>query len=308
MNKYILTLTALLTFGIAWADEPKKADAPQPAPKKDTGVVTPEKLGEMLRDLAYEPKDISVNNKKDNYEITTETNNWKLYISVSVSGDLTTLWLDVHFAPLTELDEAPTAALMKLLELSHDNDPIHFSLDEKKRIHVVMPRDNYGITPVVLRKEIEKFDATVRQTSQFWRSSNFKALPKLEPLTDAGRKVLEQLAGTWVVVEEQVNGKKTDEAAVKEAVITYVFAGDKARAKSKTTPEVEATLWSNGGAAPMALDMAFMSNRTVQKAIVKLEGDTLTLCIANPDKPRPTEFTAPAGFKGQLIVLKKQKP
>jgi hypothetical protein len=51
-----------------------------------------------------------------------------------------------------------------------------------------------------------------------------------------------------------------------------------------------------------------MSSRTVQKAIAKLEGDTLTLCVANPDEPRPTEFTAPADFKGQLLVLKKQKP
>jgi hypothetical protein len=173
MKKFLLVLTAILAFGIARAEEPKTTETPKTEAKKDNNALTPEKLGAMLHELGYEPKDISLNNKKDIYTITTEKDNWKIYISVSLSNDLTTMWLDVNFHPLEDLKGVQTDAWLKLLELSHENDPIHFTLDAKKRIHVAMPRDNFGITPAVLRKEIEKFDATVRQTEPYWKTANF---------------------------------------------------------------------------------------------------------------------------------------
>jgi uncharacterized protein (TIGR03067 family) len=296
-----------LALGVALALTAVASETPQPDPKKDDrGVLTPERLGEMLTDLAYEPKDISLNNKKDSYEIVTEQGNWKLFLSVSISTDRQVLWLDARFAPLANPDAAPAAAWLKLLELSNENDPIHFTIDNSKRVHISMPLDNFGITPVEMRKQIERFDAVMRKTEPYWKAANFNPLPKLEPLTDAGRKTLDKLIGTWVVVEEQRNGKKADAADVKDSNIVYVFAGDKCRIKSKNTNEVEASLWAGGGAEPIPLDLAFMTNRVMQKGIIKLEGDTLTLCIANPDQPRPTMFAAPADFKGMVQVLKRQ--
>ena len=178
MKKCLLVLMTMLAFGIARAEEPKKADSPKPDTKTDTGALTPEKLGAMLRDLGYEPKDVSVDKKKDIYEITTESNGWKVYITVSLSSDRTLLWLDVNFNPIANTEASPTAAWLKLLELSHENDPIHFTLDDKNRIHVAMPQDNHGITPVALRKTIENFDAVVRQTAPYWKADNFKPQPK----------------------------------------------------------------------------------------------------------------------------------
>ena len=40
-------------------------------------------------------------------------------------------------------------------------------------------------------------------------------------------------------------------------------------------------------------------------AIYWLEGDALTICVADPDGPRPTAFDAPAGSKRTLQTFKR---
>jgi uncharacterized protein (TIGR03067 family) len=42
--------------------------------------------------------------------------------------------------------------------------------------------------------------------------------------------------------------------------------------------------------------------------IYRLEGDELTICVADPGEPRPTSFDAPAGSKRTLQTFKRIKP
>ncbi|MFO0893113.1 MAG: TIGR03067 domain-containing protein [Isosphaeraceae bacterium] len=42
--------------------------------------------------------------------------------------------------------------------------------------------------------------------------------------------------------------------------------------------------------------------------IYKLEGDRLTICMADPDRPRPTEFKAEKGSRQTLMVFTRAKP
>lgn len=60
--------------------------------------------------------------------------------------------------------------------------------------------------------------------------------------------------------------------------------------------------------SPKQFDVAWKSwkTRTPQQHIYKLDGDTLTICHAQPDQPRPTEFK---GGKGQHCwVFTRVKP
>ena len=308
MKKYVFVLTATLALTATPAGEAKQPETLKGDAKKVGGVLTPESLGEMLKDLAYEPEDVSLDKKKDAYKVTTERDGWKIFINVSLSADRTVVWFEAKFNPLADPDAAPAAAWLALLQLTDDHAPAHFTFDNKKRIRIKSPLYNHGITPGEMRRHIERFEATVRSTEPYWKAANFSALPKLAALTDAGRKNLEKIAGTWVVVEEQRNGKKSPEADVKESVITYVCAGDKCRMKSKYSAEIEATLWADIGDKTIPLDLVFLRMGVIQKAIVKVEGDTMTICVANPNMDRPTVFAAPADFKGRLLLLKRQKP
>src|SRR5262245_57386686 len=60
--------------------------------------------------------------------------------------------------------------------------------------------------------------------------------------------------------------------------------------------------------SPKQFDVAWKSwgARKPQQYIYKLDGDTLTICHAQPDQPRPTEFK---GGKGQhCLVFTRVKP
>ena len=43
-------------------------------------------------------------------------------------------------------------------------------------------------------------------------------------------------------------------------------------------------------------------------AIWRLEGDVLTYCVAEPGRPRPTEFATSKGDGRTLVVLKRLAP
>ena len=57
-----------------------------------------------LKDLAYEPEDISKEKTKDFYKITTDRDGWKIFINISLSTDRTVVWFEVKFAPVAEPD------------------------------------------------------------------------------------------------------------------------------------------------------------------------------------------------------------
>src|SRR4051794_25834979 len=123
------------------------------------------------------------------------------------------------------------------------------------------------------------------------------------------REELKRLQGTWAVMSQEHGGKKSDAKSI--ANLTVEVAGTKVTTRDGVDVKEDASLTRLGARAkPGEVDLKITAGvdlDKVVKGIWKLEGDTLTICIAEPDKERPKAFEAKEGSGHTLLVLKKAK-
>ncbi len=128
-----------------------------------------------------------------------------------------------------------------------------------------------------------------------------------------GRKATPpNLEGTWTLIHYEVSGDKVqteaDLAKLPAEERKIRITGDQLIA-TKRGKEHPANYKLNTAKTPHQIDLIPVqpsdSNRTVY-GIFKLEGDTLTICLAGAAdaEERPKEFTTATGFVS-LMVLKK---
>jgi uncharacterized protein (TIGR03067 family) len=116
-------------------------------------------------------------------------------------------------------------------------------------------------------------------------------------------------AGKWVVESVTVNGKANNalKGAVREqADGKYTLTPTKDSPAKPTT----GTYTIDATKSPITIDMKPTGGNYDGKTllgIVKIEGDTLTACFAEPGKDRPTKFESPEGGSTILVVHKKVK-
>ncbi len=123
---------------------------------------------------------------------------------------------------------------------------------------------------------------------------------------DAAKAELKKLEGTWQLVSAVKDGKETPEEVVKKIRVVIkggkhsVYFGDDVAVKE----------------IPFSVDPTKNPKTTVDtlpdgkeiKGIYKLDEDTLTSCVAEAGKDRPSEFASKPGSGHTLRVFKRVEP
>lgn len=117
------------------------------------------------------------------------------------------------------------------------------------------------------------------------------------------------LAGEWVV-ESRVRGGRP---VVSSVVQKYLFSADgkwtQTTTRAKITPELTRTFTIDHSKRPAPIDMKRSAAATTAAyiGIIKVEGDTMTLCYSINQADRPAKFESPENSGIYLLVLKRVK-
>ncbi len=125
---------------------------------------------------------------------------------------------------------------------------------------------------------------------------------------EAVQAELKRFEGTWRFVSMEFEGKAIPEDSFKDSQMTIV--GDRFTTKGRGE-SAEGTFTVDPTASPKTIDIAIVSGSGKKATILgiyTLEGDTYTICSGLPNGPRATEFSAKAGSKRGLQVMKREKP
>lgn len=129
------------------------------------------------------------------------------------------------------------------------------------------------------------------------------------PSTEAARAELARHQGTWAVTSFVREGKATPDEVARS--IVRVVEGDHVVWKREGKSFAGTGLSLDPAASPAAIDVIPDGGRTRGEhvlGIYRLEGDTLTICMSDPGRPRPTAFEAPAKSGHTLMTFRRVKP
>jgi uncharacterized protein (TIGR03067 family) len=123
------------------------------------------------------------------------------------------------------------------------------------------------------------------------------------------KKELKKLQGTWKVILSEVNGTTMPKQAFKKVLVE--IKDDRVIFKDNGKVYEEAELKLDPKADPKEIDYKYvvgLKKGVKELGIYRLQGEQLTICMAQGRQKRPTEFASKKGIGDQLLTLKRVTP
>jgi uncharacterized protein (TIGR03067 family) len=128
------------------------------------------------------------------------------------------------------------------------------------------------------------------------------------PGDETARADLDKLQGTWAMLSMTKNGKVIPADRLKGRVA--LIKDDAFTDRQDEKVYARGTIALDPGKSPGAIDTRFTEGPIAGKTslgIYKVDGDSMTSCVAEPGDSRPSSFESKAGTGFMLVVYKRQK-
>ncbi len=170
-----LTMVVGLTAVCVAQTGPKPVAAPETAPE---GVLTDQSLKTMLINLGYTPEE-KAGSDSSLFYIKVNRGNLTYNPYICLSPSKTKIWVQTSLGTLGPEDGARA---LKMLELNFKIGPSHFAyIPADKRVYMFLPMDNRGVTPKLLKDQIEKLLDDCEATKDVWNVAKPAPAPVAPP-------------------------------------------------------------------------------------------------------------------------------
>jgi uncharacterized protein (TIGR03067 family) len=133
------------------------------------------------------------------------------------------------------------------------------------------------------------------------------ALLEAPPAASVDSTLLKKLQGKWLLAGQEHGGKKTP---AKE-ILTITLEVSKTNFTTREGSDVKedaSVVHLEGKGKPAAIDLKITAGPDLDKIVKgvwKLDGEGLTICIAEPGKDRPKAFAAREGTGHTLLTFRR---
>jgi hypothetical protein len=124
----------------------------------------PGEIQPMLDGMGLDSKDLGAGT----YQVLLTQDGLDIPVGVGLSKSGRKLWLTVNLGAIKPDTKADAAKLMKFLERQYDIQPTQFYVS-KDILKLGAAIDNRGITPAVLRRELDKVVDDTVKTKDLWQ-------------------------------------------------------------------------------------------------------------------------------------------
>lgn len=178
-----MSLIAFAVFAVlatAFVPTQRSTGADDKAPSG--GALTDESLRKMLTDMGYEFKETRTAANRNYYQLTLDRDGWALTPYVEVSPDNRVVRLQLYLQKVPPDHKSPAPHLRALLEANSLSLNFFNVFSDTGFIVLNRALDNHGITPALLRRNLEEFDSYARKTVDLWNVAKWGTASAAPPI------------------------------------------------------------------------------------------------------------------------------